>query len=76
MDTSFKIVKPATLLKEDFLNNLVNLCNSSGLPFFVVEYILKDFLLEIHNVSQRQLESDKVKYDDEIKKGQSKKDSD
>lgn len=62
------LVKPATLLKEDFVQGLVNLCNNSGLPFFIVESIIKDFLHEIHVASQKQLESDRVNYNNELKK--------
>ena len=61
------IVKPATLLKEDFVQNLIELCNNSGLPFFIVESIMRDILQEIHMASQRQLDADRVKYEQELK---------
>ena len=56
------ITKPATLLKEDFLKSLVELCNNSGLPFFIVEYILKDVYLEVKMLAQKQYESDLMNY--------------
>ena len=61
------IVKPATLLKEDFVQNLIELCNNFGLPFFIVESIMRDILQEIHMASQRQLDADRVKYEQELK---------
>lgn len=56
------ITKPVTLLKEDFLKSLVELCNDSGLPFFIVEYILKDVYLEVKMLAQKQYESDLMNY--------------
>lgn len=56
------IPKPITLLREDFISELLELCNHSALPYFVMEDILKDILDEVHIASQRQLESDKAKY--------------
>lgn len=53
-----KTNKPATLLKEDFEQGLINLCNSSGLPFFVMEYILKDLYLEVKALAQKQYKTD------------------
>ena len=60
--------KPITLLREDFVGNLTELCNNSGLPFFVIESILKDFIQEVHIASKKQYESDKVRYNEELLK--------
>ena len=60
------VIKPLTLMREDFVQNLVNLCNNSGLPFFMVESILKDFIADVHTASQKQLESDKDKYNQKL----------
>lgn len=64
---SNNIVKPITLVKEEFLSNLVDLCNNSGLPFFIIESILKDFVQEVHVASQKQLETDRVQYEKALK---------
>lgn len=61
------IAKPITIAREEFANNLVNTINTSRLPLFVVEYILKDVLGEVHRVSMKQLQEDKTKYEAEIK---------
>lgn len=66
------LVKPATLLKEDFVQGLVDLCNNSGLPLFIVESILKDFIQDVHVASQKQLETDRVNYANELQKLQAK----
>ena len=65
-----KIVKPASLLKEDLVNGLVNLCNNCGLPLFVVESILKDLIQEVHTAAQQQLEKDRANYNEELRKMQ------
>lgn len=65
-----KIVKPATLLQEDLIRKLTDVCNSSGLPFFVVESVLKDLIQDVHAASKRQLEMDRANYNNELKKMQ------
>lgn len=54
--------KPITLAREDFIKHIVELCNDSGLPFFVIEDVLKNLLQEIHGASLKQLEEDKRQY--------------
>ena len=55
--------KPITILRDEFINNVVELCNNSGLPFFAIEDVLKSLIQEIHNASLQQLESDKKQYE-------------
>lgn len=55
--------KPITLVREDFINNIIELCNNSGLPFFAIEDVLKNLLQEIHSASLQQLEEDKKRYE-------------
>ena len=68
MNKNEVIVKPITILREEFIENLLNLCNGSGLPFFVLESILKDFTQNIHAASKQQYETDKKKYEQELSK--------
>ena len=56
------INKPASMLKEDFVNALVDLVNRSGLPYFLLEYIFKDLLNQLHNAAQSQLQEDTANY--------------
>lgn len=62
MNENENIVKPMTLLKDDFEKNLVSLCNNSGLPFFIMEYIVRDLHTELKTLSQKQFESDLIRY--------------
>lgn len=54
--------KPITILRDEFIQKMVDLCNNADLPFFVVEDVLKNLLQEIHSASLQQLESDKKRY--------------
>ena len=54
--------KPITLVRDEFINNVVELCNNSGLPFFVIEDVLKNLMQEIHNASLQQVEEDRQRY--------------
>lgn len=62
-----KVIKPITLMREDFANQIVDLCNNSGLPYFCIESILKDIIQEVHQASIKQYESDKLRYENELK---------
>ena len=63
--------KPITLVRDEFINKLVELCNNSGLPFFVVEDVLKNLLQETHTASLQQLEEDKKRYNAQVSVPQS-----
>lgn len=65
MDTKNNL-KPLTLAKEDYINSLVKLTNQSQLPLLIIEYILKDFLNEIHVLNQQQAEIDRQTYEKEL----------
>lgn len=39
--------KPILVARQDFVKNIFALINGSGLPPFVVEYILRDVLAEV-----------------------------
>lgn len=60
--------KPITIIRDEFINNLVDLCNNSDLPFFIIEDVLKNTLQEVHGASLRQLEEDKKRYEEANKK--------
>lgn len=68
--------KPLTLKREDFVQNLLSLCNDSELPLFVIESVLEKFIKEVHAASLKQFESDKSKYNQELLKWQTERDGD
>lgn len=59
--------KPITLIREDFIQNIVDTCNNSGLPLFAIEDVLKSLIAEIHSASLQQLEEDKRRYEEQNK---------
>ena len=56
------ITKPITVARHEFVTELRELVNSSPLPYFVIESILKDFYADVRAMSQRQLEADMERY--------------
>lgn len=77
---SSQVRKPITIVADEFLHNVVGLINDSGLPYFIVESILKDCIKEVHSASQQQLKMDKEEFLKKTKeaemKAQSEKEGD
>lgn len=61
-----KIQKPITIIKQEFTEGLVKYINESSLPPFVIEYILKDIINEVHLASVQQLKFDTERYQKQI----------
>ena len=72
MNNNTGINKPITLVRDEFIDKMVDLCNNSGLPFFIIEDVLKHLLQETHSASLQQLEEDKKRYNAQIAAQQSK----
>lgn len=64
--------KPITVIYEDFKQELANLINNSGLPAFMIEPVLQNYLNETKVVMQKQYESDKAKYEEYLKSNHDK----
>lgn len=58
-----QIKKPISVVRQEFIENLVNEINTCGLPLFVVEPILKDLLNEVSAAAKRQYEAEKAQYE-------------
>ena len=58
--------RPITVIYEDFKRDLADLINSSGLPAFVVEFVLQNYLNEAKAVAKKQYESDKSLYESSL----------
>ena len=57
------INKPIMILREEFMMNMSNLINKSGLPLFIIEPIMRDMLMEVNAGVKRQYEMEKVQYE-------------
>lgn len=55
--------KPLTLVFEELKKDIADLINCSGLPAFMVEPILKEYMNEVHVSAMRQYEYDKEQYE-------------
>ena len=65
--------KPITVVREEIKDKIAEVINSSGLPAFVIEPILNDFLIEVKNVVKHQYEYDKQQYEMALKNENDKK---
>lgn len=62
--------KPITILRDEFMKNLIELINSSNLPPFVIESIIKDVYFDIKVLARKQLENDLKDYQESFKEGE------
>lgn len=63
------VMKPITVARQEFIEELRELVNDCPLPYFVIESILKDFYADVKVLAQKQLESDMERYKNSQKKG-------
>lgn len=63
---SSNIDKPLIIAKEELCQKITQAMNESGIPLFIIEYILKDILNDIHNINQQILENEKINYEKNI----------
>lgn len=54
--------KPITVARQEFIEDIVGAVNTSGLPFFVIEAMLKDLLGSVQRGAEAQLEKDRTAY--------------
>ena len=59
----FKMEKPLSVSREEFVDGLVNLVNNSNLPMFVVLDVLKGAVEEVKDAAARQYEQDRLAYE-------------
>lgn len=50
--------KPIIVVKEELKRDIVNSINNSGLPAFIVEYILRDLLSEASVLAKQQYQKE------------------
>lgn len=54
--------KPVSLIRDELVQKLVTAINESNLSYFILEYILKDLLNEVHNAAVQQAQREKAQY--------------
>lgn len=54
--------KPVSLIRDELIKEITTAVNKSNLSYFILEYIFKDLLNEIHNGAVRQAQAEKEAY--------------
>lgn len=62
-----EILKPMSVSRQEFIDNITALIRDCMLPPFVIESVLKDVYNEIHILSQKQYEIDLKKFKEQLK---------
>lgn len=62
-----EIQKPISVARAEFISLLTDLINTSALPPFIIEPILKDMYSDIRMLSQKQLEADTKRYQEQLR---------
>ena len=68
MQNKERIEKPTLVARQEFVENLVNLINESGLPLIIVQPILDTVREDVGRVIKQQYENEKDQYEKSIKK--------
>ena len=58
-----QITKPITVVRQEFIEKMVNEVNNCGLPLWAIEPILEDLLRLVKSESRRQYETEKSQYE-------------
>ena len=66
------IMKPLSVARQEFIEQLVDDINNCQLPMFVVEPILQDVLNMVKTAAQKQYEADKARYETLLAKQEDK----
>ncbi len=58
--------KPLSVAYEEFKQNMLNIINNAGLPAFIVENVLQNYLIEIKAIAKQQYQSDRTEYEQSL----------
>lgn len=61
-----KLSKPITIVRQEFIDKMIQDVNDCQLPLFVIESILQDVLALVKTAAQKQYESDKIQYEQQL----------
>lgn len=59
-----QLVKPITIKYQEFIQNMTDMINSSGLPYFVVESVLISMLHDVSALTKQQYELDMKRFEE------------
>ena len=55
--------KPITLMRQEFIENVVKTVNESKLPLIIIEPVMRNLLNEIQKSLKQQIEADRTEYE-------------
>ena len=61
------ITKPMSIVRQEFIDHLIDDINNCNLPLFVIEPILQDMLASVKAAAQQQYETEKAQYEQRLK---------
>ena len=61
------IKKPLTVCKQEFIENLLALCQNTSLPAFCIKYILEDFTKAMGDLAEQEYKKDMQEYQQQLK---------
>lgn len=61
-----KLIKPVSVARQEFIEQLVDNINNCQLPMFVIEPILQDMLNMVRAAAQKQYEAEKAQYEAQL----------
>ena len=67
------LIKPMSVIRQEFTEQLVSDINNCKLPLFVIEYILQDVLNTVKATAKQQCELEKMQYEQLLKQNESNK---
>ena len=59
--------KPMSVMRQEFVEQLVSDINNCKLPLFVIEYILQDILNTVKSTAKQQCEIEQMQYQEMLK---------
>jgi ribosomal protein S3AE len=62
------LTKPMSVIRQEFIEQIVNDINNCKLPLFVIEYILQDILDTVKTTAKQQCEIEKIQYEQQLSK--------
>ena len=63
-----QVIKPLSMVKQEFIEQIVSDINNCKLPLFVIEYILQDILNTVKSTVREQSEIEKAQYEQQLNK--------
>lgn len=66
MNENSMLKKPMSVIRQEFIEQLVSDVNNCQLPLFVIEPILQDVLNAVKSAAQKQYEVEKAQYEQHL----------